>query len=203
MKPTPSELALIAAVLSQGLDTDACLKIPKAFDLWRTANQLLTNLERQQFIEAAVYGPDGKPPTQKPNISLDLRLEQLLPNLSRDWRNKRFHDYLADQCRNQPRYAPWDEAQNECSTRAVEAEYKREGVPVGSFADLPEWAESHKRKARSAAGRKGAAQKLENAAAAREAKKRKRTKPELVSVGGEAALDALAHPRTKKTTLPA
>jgi hypothetical protein len=196
MNPTPAELALLAIALSKDEGTEPQTKLPNALALWIEASLFLSQSKRNTYLESL------RPParTEVKKIPFETRLAELMLNLTPAYRRKKFHEYLAEKiCKvTSISGCNHNEAKIEELTRFQEEEMKREGVPVGTFEDFPEWAQTRLHLKRAAAGQKGAVKKHANAkakAATKASKKRKRTKLELVLVGDQNALDAIAQTR--------
>ena len=143
-----------------------------------------------------------------PKIPLKERLAQLMPDIAEAMRRKHFHSFLTEKVEEKGRL--WGEKRSEAEVERIvrenEAVLKRDGVDEGGFAELPDWRKAVLHQRRTAAGQRGGRQKQASEEAraakmkAREAKKRKRTKPDLEFHGEEATLDALAHPSPRTLT---
>jgi hypothetical protein len=174
MNPTPTELALIAAVLSKDQSAGASQNLQKALELWFAAARYLQKVEREARMQ---------PPREEPKrIPLDERLIQLMPRLSPSMRKKNFHTFLVARSQSVSRYRGTEfksegfntPEESERIARENEAILKKEGVLPHEFGNFPQWREAHIRTVRSKAGKAGASETHANGARPKRRKSAKR-----------------------------
>jgi hypothetical protein len=162
-RPTPSELALVAATLARNDGVKPSEKLIEARKLIREADKLLN------------------PKPEPARIPLNTRLEQLMPTITDpDYRKKKFFEFLCVWLRRGTNYTD-EEIQPfaRCFMHAL----KEKGVSPDEFYEFTQWFKEDKRRKKAAAGSKGGISKKQKADAkakatadGKERKKRKKTK---------------------------
>jgi hypothetical protein len=209
MKPTPAEIALIAATLARNDGSTPSSKLMEAERLITEAAKMQATFDEavKKLVDCATLAPDKRP------IPLEVRLEQLMPRLKdRDHRKKKFWQFLEQCIREEAaKHSGVTEQLIRSLTRTLWDRLKTAGVKPQGYSTFAEWYRDGLRRERQKSGKKGgqatkakrdAAKKVK--ASAIDAKKRKKSKiwqSEIthlpITPANEEALDRLGNPRTK------
>jgi len=202
MKPTPAEIALIAATLARNDGSTSSSKMMAARCLVTEAAEIEAVMDEavKKLVDRSAFAPDKLP------IPLEARLEQLMPRITdKDYRKKKFCQFL-DHCIREEaaKHSGVTEQRIRSLTRTLWDRLKTAGVKPQGYSTFVEWCRNDLHRKRQESGKKGgqATKAKRNAVAA--AKKRKKSKiwqSEIthlpITPATEEALDRLANPRTK------
>jgi hypothetical protein len=131
MNPTPTELALIAAALSQGGGKKPQDNLADAQKLWFDASNYLAE-------QAALKQARRKPKIQ-PLISYGDFLKSKMPKLMAGYRRKKFYEYLVEH--HIPKVIKGKPSAPEianCAREFIDVA-KKEGLSAGAYPDFQQW----------------------------------------------------------------
>jgi hypothetical protein len=136
MKPTPTELALIAAALSKNDGRKPKDNLPDAAELFADAESFLTNQTGRDRFCALVK-------IQK-QMKFDAWLESKLPQLTKSYRRKKFHQYLVESYLPKP--AIGKRLAGGLNTLANDwiEEAKKGGCSINAYPDFVDWCKARK-----------------------------------------------------------